>query len=235
MYDICDLHSHILPAMDDGCATVEESAAVLQKMLADGVEKVFSTPHYYARESVEEFLLRRDQSLQQLLAHMKGEEMPQICCGAEVAWFPGIGNCPQIEKLCLGSSRYLLLELPFTPWSALVVRDVNNLCLRGMIPILAHFERYSSCQTKEARQKLLQTDALVQINAGSVLDFWQSFAVCDAFKKGSAHLLGSDCHGLNRRPARLAEAVGRLEKKKLYGALAEMEALSNEIFREARI
>ena len=59
MYDICDMHSHILPGIDDGCRTLQESVAVLRKMRNDGVTKVFATPHFYhSRESAEEFLAR---------------------------------------------------------------------------------------------------------------------------------------------------------------------------------
>lgn len=234
MYDICDIHSHILPGMDDGCSTVEESAAVLKRMAADGITKVFATPHYYARESIEDFIIRRERSFGELCCQMEAECMPEVICGAEVAWFPNMGAHPEISRLCLGRSRNLLLELPFTPWSGQVVRDVNNLCLRGITPILAHFERYTRCQSRDAIRKLLACDVLVQINADTILDFWQSFEARGSLKAGAAHLLGSDCHGLEHRPPRLAQAVQALEKKRLFGPLEQMEALSNDIFREAR-
>ena len=233
MYDICDLHSHILPGMDDGCATVDESLAVLQKMHSQGISRVFATPHYYARESVADFLQRRQDSCALLCNYARGMQLPEICCGAEVAWFAHLDAHPDIFKLCLGNSKYLLLELPFTPWSRQVMRDLDNLCLKGITPILAHYERYTHCQSKDALQKVLQADVLVQMNADTILETWKGFSARSAVKRGAVQLLGSDCHGLKRRPSRLAEAVALLEKKKCYGALEQIENLSNAIFSEA--
>lgn len=235
MYDICDIHSHILPGVDDGCATVEEAVAVLQKMGDEGIRHILATPHYYAsRESVQDFLRRRQEGYALLCSRKAEGSWPEICCGAEVAWFPGLDAHPELSSLCLGNSRYVLLELPFTPWSGQVLRDVDNLCLRGYTPILAHFERYIPIQSKEMIQKLLQADVLVQMNADTLLDFWQGARARSALKKGSIHLLGSDCHGLKRRPSHLAQAVRMLEKKKFCGVLEEMESLSNAIFCEAK-
>lgn len=236
MYDICDIHSHILPGMDDGCRTVEESAAVLKQMWDDGVTKVFATPHYYfSRESVEEFLTRRQASERELRVYLAGVEhpLPAICCGAEVAYFPGIETCQELSQLCLGQSRYLLLEMPFTAWSGQTVRDVGNLCLQGFIPILAHFERYASCQERQMLEKMLEAEPLIQMNAGHFLDIWKRSKARAALNRNAVQLLGSDCHGLEYRSPQLGQAVTWLEKKKTHAALARVEALSNEIFREA--
>jgi len=235
MYDICDIHSHVLPGMDDGCKTPEESALVLRQMWADGVKKVFATPHYYARESVSDFLARRAASEQRLRTYLAGmdEPLPALCCGAEVAYFSCIGRCEQLEQLCLGNSRYLLLELPFTPWSSQVVRDVNNLSLQGYIPILAHYQRYTACQSRKMLQRMLESEPLVQMNAGCVLDLWKGPKARAALAQHRVQLLGSDCHDMDSRPSRLGETVALLQKKKMDGVLARIEQLGNEIFRKA--
>ena len=157
MYDICDIHCHILPGMDDGCRSVEESAQVMQLSLAGGVTKMVATPHYDPNEPVEQFLARREESeqtLRQYLAEQK-LDVPDFCCGAEVAYIQGISQMEGLERLCLGNSRYLLLELPRTVWTGEVVRDLDNLHLRGMIPILAHMERYLHTQSKTLIAQLL--------------------------------------------------------------------------------
>jgi len=233
MYEICDVHSHVLPGMDDGCKTPEESLAVLKKMWEDGIRKVFATPHYYAREPVDRFLARREESVALLRPYLDKQQLPALCCGAEVAYFPGIGGSAELSGLCLGKSKYLLLELPFTPWNGQVARDLDNLCLQGYSPILAHFERYVGCQTGEMLQRVLEPEPLVQMNAGQVLDVWKGAKARKALQRGAVQLLGSDCHGLEYRPARLGQAVALLEKKKLHDALSRMELLGNEIFREA--
>lgn len=233
MYEICDIHSHVLPGIDDGCKTPEEAVAVLKKMWDSGIRRVFVTPHYYASEAIEQFLSRRDASLALLQRQMKGQALPELCCGAEVAYFPGISSCEQLSRLCLGRSRYLLLELPFTPWSGQVVRDVNNLCLQGCIPILAHYERYAASQTPQLQKRMLESEPLVQMNAGQLLDLWRGAKARAALERDEVQLLGSDCHGLNYRPPRLGQAVALMERKKMHKALSRVEALSNEIFREA--
>lgn len=233
MYDICDVHSHVLPGMDDGCKTPEESLAVLKKMWDDGIRKVFATPHYYAREPVDQFLARREESLALLQPYLEGQQLPELCCGAEVAYFPGIGGNPELSKLCLGKSKYLLLELPFTPWNGQVARDLDNLCLQGYTLILAHFERYENCQSKAMLQRMLESEPLVQMNAGQLLDIWKGRKARTALQRGVVQLLGSDCHGLEYRPARLGQAITLMEKKKMHDALRRIEVLSNEIFREA--
>lgn len=236
MYDICDIHSHILPSMDDGCRTVQESVAVLKRAQSQGVTKLIATPHYYhKRESAAEFIARRDASEQLLreAVSMQTGAMPQFCCGAEVAYFAGIDRYDDLGRLCLGKSRYLLLELPFTSWNGQVVRDVQNITVRGFIPILAHFERYSFIQSEQNIQGLLALEPLIQMNAESLLGFWKGARCRKALAQGNVDLLGSDCHGIDYRTFELGRTVAYLGKKKMNESLASVEALSNEIFAQA--
>ncbi len=236
MYDICDIHSHFLPCMDDGCKTVQESVAVLKRAQSQGMTKLIATPHYYhERESAADFIARRD-ACEQLLRDAVSREngpMPQFCCGAEVAYFAGIDRYDDLRQLCLGKSRYLLLELPFTPWSGQVVRDVQNISLRGIIPVLAHFERYVAIQSEQNLQRLLELDPLIQTNAESLLGFWKGAHSRRSLAQGRVHLLGSDCHGIDHRPFELGQAIAYLEKRKMTAVLSTVEALSNEIFEQA--
>ena len=236
MLEICDIHSHILPGIDDGCATVEESVAVLKHMWREGVRSVFATPHYYSsRESVEEFLKNRQESEDRLREALKGElhPVPAFCSGAEVAYFPGMDSCGELPKLCLGKSNYMLLELPFTPWSGQVVRDVKNLSLQGIVPILAHYERYTAFQDKRLLEAMLEAEPLVQMNASHLLGFWKGAKARNALRRGQVHLLGSDCHGLERRPSQMGEAITYLKRKNMHHALDQVMGLGQEIFCQA--
>lgn len=236
MYDICDIHSHVLPSMDDGCRTVQESVAVLKRAQSQGVSKLIITPHYYhKRESASDFIARRDVSEQQLRQALSQENgvMPQFCCGAEVAYFTGIDQYDDLGLLCLGRSRYLLLELPFTAWNGQVVRDVQNVAVRGFVPVLAHFERYVPLQSRQSIQRLLELEPLIQMNAESLLGFWKGACGRKALALGRVDLLGSDCHGADHRTFELGRAVAYLERRKMHSSLASVEALSNEIFAQA--
>ena len=233
MYQICDMHSHILPAMDDGCKTVAESVAVLKQAWAQGVTKLIATPHYYFNnETPQAFLDRRDASEAQLRSALVAEEgaAPQFCCGAEVAYFRGIDRCQELDRLCLGNSRYLMVELPPEPWNGQMVREVQNLTVRGFVPILAHFERYISIQSPQYVEGLLELEPLVQVNAKSLLGLFNG-KHRKMLERGQAHLIGSDCHGMAFRPYLLGQAVARLEKQGID--LTAVEELGNAIFQQA--
>ena len=102
--EICDLHGHFLPGMDDGSGSVAESLQMLEMAAQQGIGQMFATPHYYPVETVDEFLQRREESAQQLTQAMEaaGKVLPKVCLGAEVAYRQGIGNADNLEKLCLG-------------------------------------------------------------------------------------------------------------------------------------
>ena len=239
LVQICDMHGHFLPGMDDGCKDVQEAVALLRYSYSTGVRMMFATPHYYPVESVEDFLRRRQESYAALQAYTEANgiaDIPQILLGAEVAYRQGIGNVEELEKLCLGSSRYLLLELPFEKWSNTLLRDVSNICCaRGITPIFAHIERYISMQSRDAFSRILQMDALVQINAGALLKFPGNLRCRRLLRKGMAHLLGSDCHNMEHRKPNLHLVSDWMIKHQMRIYFEEMAALSCRIFQEAKL
>lgn len=232
------MHTHILPEMDDGSANVGVSLDMLRVSVAQGIEKVFATPHYYPVESVRDFLSRRDRAAEVLFQAMKqsGEQLPQVCLGAEVAYRPGIGYEEDLNMLCLGKSEYLLLELPFAPWGKDVLRDIRNMvCTRGITPVLAHLERYLTIQKKKTLYEILDQGVLVQMNAESLLQRRSRSVARRMLKQGIVHLLGSDCHNLTDRPPNLGKAVQELEKAKgQEQALDRISYISTDIFEQAR-
>lgn len=233
-YNICDIHGHFLPELDDGSKSVSMSVEMLKMSREQGITRMFATPHYYPVESVSAFLSRRDRAeaaLRDALA-ADGGSFPEFCVGAEVAYRPGIGYEQDLEKLCLGHSGYLLLELPFSRWGKEVARDIANMTsTRGVIPILAHLERYR--QDRQILSAILEQDVLVQMNAEYLLD-WKTRGVGKKLlRAGRVQLLGSDCHRTERRAPNLGQAVQWLEKAGLDRQLSRLAALSNEIFEEA--
>lgn len=235
-YDICDLHGHFLPDMDDGSRTVEESLQMLETARAQGIGKMFATSHYYSNESVEAFLQRRTQSMQLLRGAMedRGGEYPRICLGAEVAYRRGIGSAEGLEKLCLGNSDYLLLELPFAPWEGALFRDLSSITnVRGIIPVIAHIERYLQLQKQEQLDRLLQQDVLIQMNASMLLSWHSRGKAKRLLQKGIVHLLGSDCHNMQTRVPNMGPALDYLEKNRMDSTIHQIASLSVEIFDEA--
>lgn len=232
MYRICDIHSHILPAMDDGCKNAEESVEVLKQAWDQGIQSMIATPHYYFnKETPDAFLARRNASETTLRGAIGDQKVPQFCCGAEVAYFRGIDHCEALERLCLGNSRYLLLELPREPWTSQLVREIQNLTVRGVTPVLAHFERYLPVQSRRIVQEILEFEPLIQMNAESMLGLFNG-KHRKMLARGQVHLLGSDCHGKNYRPYILGQVLSNLEKRGMD--LAAVEEWSNSVFHQAK-
>lgn len=229
------MHGHFLPGMDDGCKTVEESLRVLKSSYAQGIHRMFATPHYYPVESVDTFLERRERAAAALERRMTLERapLPQVCLGAEVAYRSGIDYEEDLEKLCLGSSRYLLLELPFSKWSSEVARGIQNICSRGITPVLAHIERYLDIQSRSAVGEILELKVLVQMNGETLLRPSTRRKGRKLLKDGVVQLLGSDCHNMTTRPPNLGEALAYLREKRMDDILEQIAADSQVIFTEA--
>ena len=236
MITICDLHSHILPGMDDGSANVEMSLNMLRIAGSQGVQQIAATPHYYPVESVEDFLARRNAAAETLRSAVmsSGEQLPRMVLGAEVAYRPGIGYEEQLRSLCIGTTEYLLLELPFAPWGSEVVRDLNNMvCARGITPILAHLERYLKIQKRKTLENVLQQGVLVQMNAEALLERRTRSKALKMLKSGTVHLIGSDCHNLSTRQPNMGEAVRQLQQRGMLESLRRIEYISMEILEQA--
>lgn len=237
-----DLHCHLLPGMDDGCKTCEESIAVLRRSVQQGVCGMMATPHYYPVESVERFLQRRQQAFRRLQDVLKKQQMPEqpeqplprLCLGAEVAYHPGLVCEEQLRQLCLGQSSYMLLELPFERWSPRVLRDVQTLQrVHGITPVIAHLERYRSIEEKAVLQELLEMDVLIQMNAETFHGLWSGLAARKALKRRRVQVLGSDCHNLTSRPPNLGSTVLQLERSGLGQCLEPVRCMGRRIFEDA--
>lgn len=237
MERICDLHGHFLPGMDDGCKTPEEAVQVLQSSYRQGIRRVCATPHYYPVEPVEGFLRRRAESVRQLQAFIREqgiEGIPRICLGAEVAYRPGLGHQEDLGKLCLGSSRYLLLEMPFSRWGKAEEREVRNICVTGnVMPILAHIERYFEYQDKKGLAGVLEQDVLVQMNTEALVDASTRRNARKLLKKGLVQLLGTDCHNMTDRAPNMEQAIAFLRKKKMDEVISRICWYSEDLWTEA--
>ncbi len=208
-----DLHTHILPGMDDGSKDTEESLALLRMEMAQGVETIVLTPHFYRwQEPAGAFLERRRQAFDRLRAALP-PEAPSLLLGAEAAWFPTMAEEPLLERLCLGDSRYFLLELPFERWHTRLLDQLYDLtCATGLTPILAHVERYLSLQDQGQMAELTSMGLPMQMNADSLLRFWSRKKYLNLLTAGTWYL-GSDCHNLDRRPPRIGQALPVLQKR----------------------
>ena len=201
-----DLHSHILPQLDDGSDSVEMSLAMLYQMAEQGVDVVCATSHYYAKHSsIPAFCERRAEALERLSAVLT-EDLPWVLPAAEVAYFPRMEE-QDLTPLCIQGTRTLMLEMPFADWTGLQLETVEALVLDCRYDVvLVHPERF--CFSKSNRHKLEKLAELpigLQVNAGSLLRWGTRRLALDLLQMAQYPLLGSDCHNLTSRPPNLKE------------------------------
>ena len=138
-----DWHSHILPQMDDGSASVEESLDMLKVLASSGVEAVALTPHFYPDRSYPEIFLRDREESYKKMQTVFFEGMPKLFLGAEVAYFDGIRTCDDMRNLVIDQTNCLLIEMPMRAWNERMFENILRLAKRIEItPVLAHIDRY---------------------------------------------------------------------------------------------
>lgn len=209
-----DLHSHILPCMDDGSKSVGESLKLLKMLKEQGIDTVVATPHFYAdKESVADFVVRRKLAFDTLKQQLP-DGYPQILLGAEVNFYSGISRMEDIKKLCIEESNVLLLEMPFTKWTEFDLKEVTDLVnIRNLTVVLAHMERYLVYQNNNVWRRLLESGVLIQANATFFTDFFTRRKAISLIKNHSIHFLGSDCHDEAVRPPCMGAALEIIKKK----------------------
>lgn len=222
-----DFHSHILPQVDDGPGSVEESLSMLSWSFRQGVDLIVSTSHFYGDEEYPgQFLKRRSQAYEQLQNEMfiSAEVYPNIILGAEVLFFPGISEAEEIRDLRIGSSNCILIEPPMAPWTDRMLDEIAQMRENfNLLPIIAHVDRYMQMlQNKTLIDRVRDRDLIVQVNANYFLNPKTAKSAIQNLKLGKIQLIGSDCHNLGSRSPNLGLARRQV---KAYGAESEFNQL----------
>lgn len=197
-----DFHTHILPKVDDGSDSIEESIRLLRMEQKMGVDTVILTPHFYASQNdPEKFLERRARSAEVLrMAAERFEGLPRFLLGAEVQYFEGISYVDSIADLCIEGTDVLLLEMPFQHWDSRTVKTVLDMNQSGRYRlVLAHVERYLADQNAKDVQMLLDSGVQMQVNASFFDGWFKSRRALSMLKKDKIHLIGTDCHNTSVR------------------------------------
>ncbi len=228
-----DFHSHILPAIDDGSQSVEESLEMLRALKAQGVDTVIATSHFYATHRSPESYLQRRKAAFDTLKQALTDDCPRIILGAEVLYFPGISRVDALESLCTEGTDLLLLEMPFTSWSESMIAEVNEMARNHRVQlIMAHIERYYFKQKVSVWDEFLSRGILMQSNADFFLPFWEGRKALKLLREGRIHLLGTDCHNMKDRRPRMDEAVRRIQRTVGSETLEEINQLGHRLLQE---
>jgi len=207
-----DLHSHILPGLDDGAVDLYDSVEMALAMAADGVTVVCGTPH--VRDdyptSVEEMekalaLVREAVASAGIALEIRG--------GGEVA----LDRLPQLDARMRarfglgGNSMLLLLETPYSGWPLDLARTCAQLHLEHIVPVIAHPERNAEVQHQpDLLEAAVRAGAFVQLTAASVDGrLGRQVAACarNLLELELAHCIASDAHGAGVRDAGLSAAA----------------------------
>jgi protein-tyrosine phosphatase len=207
-----DTHLHILPGVDDGPETIEESIALARVLVQEGIHAAIATPHYndlFPQRSTLE-IKERVNELQQVLDRQ--DIHLHLFSGHEALIKPGLVEDIQAGRLAtLNESRYLLLELWNNTWLPETERVIFELRAFGITPILAHPERYRILQKDlERLMSLLRQGVLIQITASSLVGMQGRTAQRSAetlLKGGLVHCIASDAHGLHRRSPAIVQGL----------------------------
>ncbi len=195
-----DLHSHLLPGVDDGSRSVEQSLRVLDAMARDGVTDVCLTPHTLAGRAEAGVPPAHDGAFQTLQS--QAPAVPRLHRGAEVMLDRPITRSVALaRKITLAGSRYMLVEFPrLVPYDTVsnALTQVHEL---GVIPILAHPERYSCCSPDAVRQwktigARMQVDSTTLLMAQA-----RGQRARQLVSEGLADILAGDNHGDERTVA----------------------------------
>ena len=208
-----DLHSHVLPGLDDGARSLEEAVAICDAAAADGTEVLAATPHVR-----EDYPTTADE-MEEALARVRdavGDEI-RLVPGGELALDELARPAEELRRFALGGSpRYLLVEMPYVGWPLdLADRLFRLQAAAGLMPVLAHPERNRDVQARPALlEPLVAAGVVVQLTAASVdgrLDRRARACAETLLELGLAHLIASDAHAPTLRAVGLsssAQAVG---------------------------
>jgi protein-tyrosine phosphatase len=217
---VIDLHTHILPGLDDGARTPREAVEIARQAVAEGVTAMAATPH--VRSDYPNTWRQIEPALALLRSDLAVAGVAlDVLAGAEVAldvlWeLPGA----DLERLTLAQTgRYLLLEFPYRGFPVAIEAAVAELGRRGITVVLAHPERNPEVQDRPASlEPLVDAGALVQVTAGSVdgrLGAAARIAATHLLELSLVHLIATDSHGPHIREGGMLSAFEALGDEQL--------------------
>ncbi len=211
-----DIHTHVLPGVDDGSPDIETSVASVQAAKDAGISEIVLTPHYLrgSYDNPREKLLKILPGLQKAVKDA-GIEM-KFHAGAEVMLDTNILDDITQHDLHLADTKYVLVESSMNGFPGFFIQALYDLVRNGYKPILAHPERYMDIQMNLGMaEDLLHRNVYLQINSGSLTGGYGNNVERTAWElidAGFAHFLASDNHCRSETNS-LQEAVALLTER----------------------
>ena len=212
-----DIHSHIIPNVDDGARSVEETFNILKEAQEAGFTDVILTSHFllnYYETNAQELIFWKEK-LQEVLKK-QGTKI-NLHSGMEIYITNQMEELLENKKiLTLANSRYMLIELPLATNVKYFDYVVYYLEAKGIKPIIAHPERYKCVQKDpDIVEEYIEKGCLIQCNYGSIVNLYGREAektIKTLLKKNQVHFLGSDVHRENGTYLIILDAIKKIRK-----------------------
>jgi protein-tyrosine phosphatase len=229
---VIDLHSHILPGLDDGAPDLAASVTMARMAAADGVRTMVGTPH--VREDYPFAIDRIAEQTRAVNEALRARDITlEVKEGAEVAvsQLPDLDDAA-LKTVCLGDGPYILVESPYLRATDLFETSVFDLQLRGLRPMLAHPERSPSFQRHPDRlAAMVYRGVLCSVTSASMAGRFgrtvQQFTRT-LFESGLVHNVASDSHDARMRPPGLGAGF-RVMERELPGVLDQMDWFTSDV------
>ncbi len=208
-----DFHSHILPAIDDGSKSMEDSIQILREAREAGFSKIISTSHY-----LEGYYEIKEEDRKRLIQELKNEDIGlELYVGSEIYITENMIDLLKEKKASsINNSKYVLFEIPMNNKTMLTKEIIYRLIENGYVPVLAHPERYSFIQQNpEELEELVDMGTLCQSNYGSIIGLYgkkTEKTVKKLLKNNLIHFLGSDVHRQEQIYNKIPKAIKKIKK-----------------------
>lgn len=211
-----DIHCHILPGIDDGAATIEDSVAMARAAVQEGITTIIATPHHKNNKfsNPKSSILTKVNDLNTVL---KQENIPlTILPGQEVRIYGEVlEDYYKEEILTLNHTKYLFIEFPSSSVPRYAERLLYELQTEGIIPIIVHPERNKELQEKpDLLYQFVKNGALTQVTASSVAGYFgknvKKFSE-QLIESNLTHFLASDAHNVHNRSFKMMEGLDMVE------------------------
>lgn len=214
-----DIHSHILPGVDDGAENRTICIEMLREAYECGTQDIILTPHYHPGKKYTDLQRQREKFIG-LKQYLENDSEVRVHDGNEIYYTHqtiDLLNCKQLSPLA--ESRYCLLEFPVAIEYPAIENAVRALSMDGYWSVIAHAERYRCLRNLKNIEELIKRGAYIQINASSVgrsFDVKNSHYIKQLLENELIHFIASDAHDLKERTPNMSRCYEWLNKH--YGS-----------------
>lgn len=212
-----DIHTHLLPAVDDGASDMDETVQMLKLAKNQGIRTIIATPHFGlgSQEKSAEELLECKERVQQKAASIDPDI--KIYLGNELYYRESVlEEVIRGNALTMAGSRYVLIEFSVRVDYKSLYQGLNKFIMAGYAPILAHVERYRCLMEKDGRvEEIRELGVYIQMNSSSLLGNFLDKSVRQhrrLLKDRLLHFIATDCHNTSTRAPNLEKAFQTVVK-----------------------